>query len=122
MRSSFLVSALTATATLSQISAATICFGRLHTTLDQPEFNAAWIQGNEHDAQILSNRDTGGSPCGITFSLDESGSHSNYDLEGCGGPVWLNKDNALDSSCVWARGNVKSAKGGFFVWEDFCCG
>ena len=113
---------------------ATICWGKEQGLISSqgtgPTNNVAWIDGTTSchswdpkdvdlpGAVVVINQD-GQNPCGIEFNLDNSGFHSGYALQGCGGvSLWLDQNGQFNSACSPRPNYETPCPGMSQIW---CC-
>ena len=136
MRSDTIVLSLLSSSLLTTPILATICWANgFRNGIDGVIYNVGYIDGalagdlsNPPDMALITPQGT--NPCGTPFNIDNSGSHSGYTLNGCGGnSMWLDQNGAFHADCTArpkeiAIGGTFAGGQGFFIGhveQQFCC-
>jgi hypothetical protein len=105
----------------------TVCWGNgFVDAISNELWNVAYIQGPANsDVAVGFINEQGNNPCGVTFEIDNSGFHSGYTLQGCGGDsMWLDQNGQFHASCTYEPQQVCSAELNVFTGcfqQQYCC-
>jgi hypothetical protein len=107
----------------------TVCWGNnFGDAIDNEIWNVAYIQGTvnaDSDVSPALINEQGNNPCGTTFNIDNSGFHSGYTLQGCGGDsMWLDQNGQFHASCTYEPQQICPDDNNIYTGcfqQQYCC-